>query len=55
MNTKKNYLMRNLIKSLNSLPMQFLGPALNGTYANGCLSATLSGKNLSGSNFSGSG
>ena len=37
------------------LPMQLRGPALNGTYEYGCLSAEFSGENLVGSNFSGSG
>lgn len=35
--------------------MQFLGPALNGRYANGCLFFEFSGRKRSGSNFSGSG
>lgn len=35
--------------------MQFLGPALNGTYAYGCLLALFSGENRVGSNRSGSG
>lgn len=39
----------------NFCPIQFLGPALNGTNAYGLLSRTFSGKNRSGSYFSGSG
>ena len=38
----------------NFCPIQFLGPALKGAYANGCLASVFSGKNLSGSNTSGS-
>uniref|UniRef100_A0A915IT34 Uncharacterized protein n=1 Tax=Romanomermis culicivorax TaxID=13658 RepID=A0A915IT34_ROMCU len=35
-------------------PMQFLGPAENGTYANGCRPAEFADEKRSGSNFSGS-